>query len=164
MKMDSTKNMTKAELEQRLKAKGDAISGRFESMEKKSPLSLPSLKSTLMAGSKSKVFLAVGAGLLVGAVFFRRGKSSKPIQYDDGLERLSSQLATRIADALSKGNDSQDAVRKALEEQPPLMRLSPETEGLLTSSLKQVMQTGVAMVGNQIAEYLRNRKKQDLSS
>ena len=30
MKMDSTKNMTKAELEQRLKAKGDAISGRFE--------------------------------------------------------------------------------------------------------------------------------------
>ena len=133
-------------------------------MENKIPRKLPSLLSTLKTSSTSKVGLAVGVGLLVGIVLFGRRKSGKAIQYDDGLERLSSQLASRIADALSKGDDSREAVRRALEEQPPLMKLSQETEGILSSALKQVMQTGVAMIGNQIADYIRNRNKQDLSS
>ena len=161
--MEDTKHMSKAQLEQRLKEKGDAISGRFESIESRIPKKIPSLLSAATKGSKSNMFLAVGAGLLVGMVLFRR-KSSKAVPYDDGLENLSTQLAHRIAKGLSQGADSKEAVRKALEEQPPLMALSPETESILTSALKQVFQVGVSMAGSQLSDYLRNRKKTDQSS
>ena len=162
--MSSTENMSKAQLQERLKAKGDAISGRFESIESKIPGKLPTLMSAVKGGAKSKVGLAVGAGLLIGLIVFRRKSSPKPIQYSDGLDRLSNQLASRIADLLSKGSSSQEAIRKALEEQPPLMNLSPESESLLSSALKQVLQASVSMFGSQVADYLRNRKKEDTSS
>lgn len=164
MRKSPSETLTRAELEQKLKEKSESISGRFESFESKIPGKMPSLGSILKANKTSKVALSVGAGLLLGMVLFGRKNGSKPVEYDDGLSRLSSQLAARIADLLQHGANSDDAVKRALEEQPPLMRLSKESEGLLSSALKQLMQTGVTMVGTELASYLRNRKKEEPSS
>ncbi|MDA1028784.1 MAG: hypothetical protein O3B41_07010 [Bacteroidetes bacterium] len=150
-------NLTKEDLELRLKEKGQAISSRFEAYESKIPQKMPSLLSVVKLGPKYRVGLAVGAGLLLGVILFRRKSAPKAIKYDDGLNKLSNQLASRVADLLKKGSDSDDAVRQAFQEQPPLMRLSPDTEGVLSTALKQVMQAGVSMIGAEVAGYLRNR-------
>ncbi len=68
-------NLTKAQIEQRLKEKSQAISGRFESLESKVPGKMPVLLSVVKQGAKSKVAMAVGAGLLVGFIFFRKKSS-----------------------------------------------------------------------------------------
>ncbi len=157
-------SLSRAELEKRLKEKSESISGRFESFESKMPGKMPSVASFIKEHKSSKIVLSVGAGLLVGLIIFGRRSSSKQIDYDDGVSRLSSQLASRIADLLQHGSSSDDAVKRAFEEQPPIMRLSKESEGMLSSALKQVMQAGVSMVGSELASYLRNRKKDESSS
>lgn len=153
----TTGNLTKADLELLLKEKGQAISSRLETFESKIPHKMPSLLSAVKLGRKSRIGLAVGAGLLVGVILFRRKSSPKAIKYDDGLNKLSNQLASRVADLLKKGSDSNDAVRQAFQEQPPLMRLSPDSESVLSTALKQVMQAGVSMIGTEVADYLRKR-------
>jgi tRNA/tmRNA/rRNA uracil-C5-methylase (TrmA/RlmC/RlmD family) len=157
-------NLTKAQIEQRLKEKSQAISGRFESLESKVPGKMPVLLSVVKQGAKSKVAMAVGAGLLVGFIFFRKKSSSNAIEYDDGVHQLSNQLASRVAELLRKGSNSEEAIHTAFQEQPPLMRLSSETEGVLATVLKQVMQAGVTMAGTELADYLRNRLKEKPSS
>jgi hypothetical protein len=156
--------LTRPELEQRLKAKSDAITGRFEHIESKLPSRLPTVLSAVKKGAKSKVGIAVGAGLLVGMVLFRRKTHPKQIDYDDGLTHLSHQLAARVAELLRKGKDSDEAVRRAFEEQPPLMRLSPESEGILKTVIKQAFQAGVGLLGSELADYLRKRAKEKQSS
>ncbi len=153
----TTGNRTKAEIESQLQKKGEAISGRIEKFESKIPKKMPSLLSAVKLGTRSKIGIAVGAGLLVGLIFFRRKSSPQVVEYGDGLNKLSHQLASRVADLLKKGSNSEEAVKQAFDEQPPLMRLSPEAEGVLSTALKQVLQAGVTMAGTELAAYLRNR-------
>jgi len=164
MDKSALENLTRAELEQRLKDKSESISGRFEHIESKMPHRLPNVLSAVKNGAKSKVGLAVGAGLLVGMILFRRKSHPKKIDYDDGLAHLSDELAARIGELLRKGTDSDDAIRRALEEQPPLMRLTKESEGIIKTVGKQVLKASIGLVGSELADYLRKRAKEKQSS
>ena len=157
MKEEVTSELTRAQLEERLKVKSDAISDRFERLESKIPGRVPPLLDKVKNQPKLKVGAAIGAGLLVGLLFFRRSSGSKGIEYHDGLDQLSDQIAKRIAGMMDKGSNSSDAVRKALEEQPPVVNLVPEAEGLFSGAIKQLFHTGVIVFGKELATFVRDR-------
>lgn len=152
-----SESIVKTDLEQRLKEKGEAISSRFGKIESKIPgQGLPVIKA-LKKKPKLSLGIAVGAGLLLGMMLFRRNSSQKQVEYHDGLDRLSDQLAHRIASLLDKGSDSGDAVRKALKERPPIMNMSAESESVVAGAVKQLLKTSMSIVGTELADYLRNR-------
>lgn len=92
--------LTKEEVEEKLRSKGEDISNRFESIESH----IPGRKNPIVIAFRDKkslkIGLAVGAGLLVGLFLFRSRSGRGQPDYGDGLDGLSGKLGRRISDML----------------------------------------------------------------
>ena len=68
--------MTKSELEERLRAKADAISGRIGKLESSLPGANLKIPAVLKDKRNLKIGAAVGAGFLVGYLLLNRRRQS----------------------------------------------------------------------------------------
>jgi len=161
-----SQKMSRAEVEQKLQRKGEEISGRFENIESQIPGRKNAIVKAVREKKGLKIGMAVGAGLLVGMMLFRRKSSRDRFDYGDGLDRLSTKLTRKIHGFMDRGEAPEDAVRKALGDVPPLMSFSEENDGILTGALKQLARTGTSILAAELSEYLKSRlsKEEDQNS
>ena len=149
--------LTKEEVEEKLRSKGEDISNRFESIESHIPGRKNLIVTAFREKKSLKIGLAVGAGFLVGLFLFRSRSGRGQPDYGDGLDGLSGKLGRRITDMLENGEDADEAVRRALREHPPVLQYGPGTEGVLTGALKQLTRVGANILASELSDYLKTR-------
>ena len=152
--------LTKEEVEEKLRSKGEDISNRFESIESNIPGRKNPIVTAFREKKSLKIGLAVGAGLLVGLFLFRsRSGRGQPDYGDglDGLDGLSGKLGRRISDMLENGEDADEAVRRALREHPPVLQYGPGAEGVFSGALKQLTRVGANILASELSDYLKTR-------
>lgn len=124
------KHLTREQVEQRLRDQESKIAGRIESIESNVPGKSIARISRISADKKLKIGAFIGVGMVVGLFFALRRKSSKPIDLDDGLDRLSSRISDAIREELDSGENPDDAVRKALDKTPPILNLQKKDKSM----------------------------------
>ncbi len=149
--------LTKEEVEEKLRSKGEDISNRFGSIESDIPGRKNPLLTAFRERKSLKVGLAVGAGLLVGLFLVRSRSGRNQPDYGDGLDGLSGKLGRTISDMLENGEDADEAVRRALREHPPVLQYGPGTEGVLAGALKQLTRMGANILASELSDYLKTR-------
>jgi len=163
--MIDQERLTKEEVELKLQEKSEAISGRFTTLEAQMP-SIPGRKNLVVKAIRGKkgvkLGLAVGAGLLVGALLFRRGSSRSDYNYGGGLDQLSLKLSRKIARLIENGHSADDAVRTALDDVPPVLSFSEESEGIIAGALKQLARSGTTLLATELSNYLKRRLSGDV--
>ncbi len=152
-----SQKLSRVEVEQKLQQKGEDISERFETIESQIPGRKNAIVKAVREKKGIKIGLAVGAGLLVGMMLFRGRSPRDDFDYGDGLDRLSGKLAQKIRRMIDRGEEPEEAVRKALSDVPPVMSFSEENEGILTGALKQLARTGTSILAAELSEYLKSR-------
>jgi len=149
--------LTKEEVEEKLRSKGEDISNRFESIESHIPGRKNPIVTAFREKKSLKIGLAVGAGLLVGLFLFRSRSGRGQPDYSDGLDGLSGKLGRRISDMLENGEDVDEAVRRAFREYPPVLQYGPGTEGVFSGALKQLTRVGANILASELSDYLKTR-------
>ncbi len=155
-----SEKLTKEEVEEKLRSKGEDISNRFGSIESHIPGRKNLLLTAFREKKSLKVGLAVGAGLLVGLFLIRSRSGRDQPGYGngvDGLDGLSGKLGRKISDMLENGEDADEAVRRALREHPPVLQYGPGTEGVMTGALKQLTRVGANILASELSDYLKTR-------
>lgn len=147
--------MTKSELEEKLRAKSDAISGRFGKLES----SLPGMNLKIPAALKNKrnlkIGAAVGAGFLVGYLLLNRRSRSARGDYSEQLTRLADRLGDAIAERLRRDMGTDDAVRDALDEVPPMVELQAAKNGVIGTAVRQLVRSGSSALVSELSRWLQ---------
>lgn len=136
-------HLTREQVEQRLRDQESKIAGRIESIESSVPVRSIAKIRKMDVEKILKIGALAGVGMLVGLVFALRRKSTKPVDLEDGLERLSSRISDSIRKELDSGKDPEEAVRKALGKTPPILNLQ-ETERSFFGEALRLFSRGVA--------------------
>lgn len=148
---------TKAELEAKLKAKGEEISGRFDALESRIPGSGSKVGSVLLNKRSAKVGLAIGAGFLVGVFVLGRRRRSSGIDFGEELDHLSDRLGSEIARRLSRGMSPDDAARNALEDVPPVVEVGAGSESVWSGAARQLIKSASSVVAAELGNWLQAR-------
>lgn len=150
---------TREELEARLKEKSSAISSRFDSLESSIPGKSIKVPAALKNKRNIKVGLAIGAGFLIGYGLLNRSRQSN--DYGESLDRLADKLGDAISDRLKRSDSTEDAVREALEDNPPLVQLTSGKDSVLTGALKQLLNSGSSVLIKELSSWLQKRLADD---
>ncbi|MGB1049854.1 MAG: hypothetical protein ACPG3U_09235 [Rhodothermales bacterium] len=155
---------TREELEARLKEKASSISERFDSLESNLPGKGLNVPAALKSKRNIKMGLAIGAGFLVGYAILNRSRSRPRGDYGESLDRMADRLGDAISDQLKRSDTPGEAVREALEQNPPIVQLISEKDGVLSGALKQLFRSGSSVLITELSQWLQHRlieEKQD---
>ncbi|MDA0378509.1 MAG: hypothetical protein O3C45_03550 [Bacteroidetes bacterium] len=147
--------MTKSELEERLRAKADAISGRIGKLESSLPGANLKIPAVLKDKRNLKIGAAVGAGFLVGYLLLNRRSRSARGDYSEQLTRLADRLGDAIAERLRRDMGTDDAVRDALDEVPPMVELQSAKQGVLGTAVRQLVRSGSSALVSEMSKWLQ---------
>jgi hypothetical protein len=147
--------MTKSELEAKLKAKSDAISGRFGKLESSIPGTSLKIPEALKNKRNLKIGAAVGAGFLVGYLILNRRSRSARGDYSEQLTRLADRLGDAIAERLRRDMGADEAVRDALDEVPPMVELQSGKDGVIGSAVRQLVRSGSSALVSELSRWLQ---------
>lgn len=147
--------MTKSELEEKLRAKSDAISGRFGKLESSLPGSNLKIPAALKDKRNLKIGAAVGAGFLVGYLLLNRRSRSARGDYSEQLTRLADRLGDAIAERLRRDMGTDAAVRDALDEVPPLVELQSAKNGVIGTAVRQLVRSGSSALVSELSRWLQ---------
>lgn len=147
---------TKADLEQKLKEKADAISSRMSKLENSLPGSGIKIPEAMKSRRNLRIGAAVGAGFLVGYLLINRKRRGSRSNYSDQLGHLADRLGDAIADRMRNDMGTNDAVRDALEEVPPMVELQSGKVGVIGSSLQYLLKTGGSILASELTRWLQD--------
>ena len=133
----SREKLTRDQVEERLRSRESSISERLESIESAVPGKALARVKSMSESTKWKIGAAVGAGLLIGLFFATRKSSKGDLGFEDGMDRLADKLAKRIAHEIKKGRDPDEAVRRAMDDIPPVLNLNKKEQGVIGDALSQ---------------------------
>lgn len=148
---------TREELEARLKEKTKSISSRFDKFESTLPGKNIKVPDVLKKKKNIKVGLAIGAGFLIGYKLLNRSGSNSRGDYGEGLERLADRLGDAISDRLKRADSPEDAVREALEDNPPIVQMNSGKEGPLSGAIRQLLKSGSSVLVSEFGRWLQQR-------
>lgn len=148
---------TREELEARLKEKASSISSRFDALESSLPGKNIKVPAALKNKRNIKIGLAVGAGFLVGYTLLNRSRNRPGGDYGESLERLADRLGDAISDRLKRSDSTEDAVREALEDNPPIVQLTNGKDGMLSGAVRQLLNSGSSVLVSEFSRWLQHR-------
>ena len=154
--MNVADRMTKSELEAKLRAKADAISGRFGKLESSLPGTNIKIPAALKNKRNLKIGAAVGAGFLVGYLLLNRRSRSARGDYSEQLTRLADRLGDAIGERLRRDMGTDDAVRDALDEVPPMVELQAAQNGVIGSAVRQLVRSGSSALVGELSRWLQD--------
>lgn len=129
--------LTREQVEHRIRDQESKIAGRIESIESSMPMRSIAKIRNLNVDKMLTIGALAGVGMIAGLMFALRRKSTRPVDLDDGLERLSSRISDTIRDELDSGTDPDEAVRKALGRTPPILNLQETERSLIGQAFRQ---------------------------
>lgn len=150
-------SQSREELEARLKEKAKSISSRFDKFESSLPGKNIKVPEVLKKKRNIKLGLAIGAGFLIGYKLLNRNGSGSQRDYGEGLERLADRLGDAISDRLKRADSPKEAVREALEENPPIVQVNSAKEGPLSGAVRQLLNSGSSVLVSEFGRWLQQR-------
>lgn len=148
---------SKEDLEARLKERSASISRRFSSLEEVIPAMPGSIPEVLKTKRTFKAGLAAGAGFLIGFSILRRRKRHRDTSWEDGVEHLTHRLGDAIVDHLDRSESPEEAVRKALKENPPIIRIRNDSESAFSGALRELLNSGSSLLISELGRWVQHR-------
>lgn len=152
---------SREELEARLKEKAQSISSRFDKFESSLPGKNIKVPEVLRKKRNIKIGLAIGAGFLIGYKLLNRSNKRSGSDYGESLERLADRLGDAISDRLKRSDSPVEAVREALEDNPPIVQMNADREGPLSGAIRQLLNSGSSVLVSEFGRWLQHRLVED---
>jgi hypothetical protein len=148
---------TRAELESRLQEKASSISSRFDTLESALPGKNIKVPKALKNKRNIKVGLAIGVGFLVGYNLLNRSRSQPSGNYGESLEKLADRLGDAISDRMKQSESTEEAVRDALEDNPPIVQMINGKDGVFAVAVRQLLRSGGTVLISELSQWLQQR-------
>ena len=148
---------TREELEARLKETASSISSRFDTFESSLPGKNIKVPQALRNTRNIKLGLAIGAGFLVGYALLNRSRSRPGGDYGESLDKLADRLGDAISDRMKRSDSAEEAVREALEDNPPIVQLIDGKDGVLSGAVRQLLKSGSSVLLSELSQWLQQR-------
>jgi len=92
-----------------------------------------------------------------GLLALKKLISPRTDKYREGVDRVSGAIAREITKGLKKGASADDAVRRAMNKRPPIVRVGGgESSGFWSTFLNQTMKQVVSALAPELIEQLKS--------